>query len=57
VGNDLTLADFSVAAPLFIAQQAEMPVAPYARVQEWFARVSVLPAWRETAPAPVAAAA
>lgn len=57
VGNGLTLADFSVAAPLFLAERADLPLAPYARVREWFERVATLPAWRETAPAPAAAAA
>ena len=57
VGKELTLADFSVAAPLFYAKQAEMPVAPYWHLRAWFDRVSALPAWQETAPAPVAAAA
>ena len=52
VGNALTLADFSVAAPLFYAQEAELPLAPYPHVRDWFDRVSALPAWRETAPAP-----
>jgi glutathione S-transferase len=56
-GKQLTIADFAVAAPLFYAQQSEYPVAPYARVQEWFGRVSALPCWRDTAPQPVAAAA
>lgn len=49
-GKELTLADFSVAATLFFVKQAEMPIEPYARVQEWFARVSALPCWKETAP-------
>ena len=57
VGKELTLADFSVAAPLFYAKEAELPVGPYARVQEWFGRVSALPCWRETAPQFAAAAA
>jgi glutathione S-transferase len=57
VGKDLTLADFSVAAPLFYADRAGMPLAPYAKLRDWFARVSALPCWRETAPHPVAAAA
>ena len=52
-----TLADFSVAAPLFYAKEAELPLAPYPHVQDWFGRVSALPAWRETAPTPAAAAA
>jgi glutathione S-transferase len=57
VGRELTLADFSVAAPLFYAKEAELPLAPYAHIRSWFERVSALPAWRETAPPPVAAAA
>ena len=56
-GKELTLADFSVAAPLFYAKEAELPIGPYARVQEWFGRVSALPCWRETAPQFAAAAA
>ena len=57
VGTGVTLADFAVAAPLFYAQQAELPLANYAHLRDWFARVSALPAWRETAPTPPAAAA
>ena len=33
VGDALTIADFTVAAPLFHAQGAGMPVAPYANVR------------------------
>jgi glutathione S-transferase len=57
VGKELTLADFSVAAPLFYADRSGMPLQPYAKARDWFARVSALPCWRETAPQPVAAAA
>ena len=40
VGKELTLADFSVAAPLFYAKDcASMPLAPYANLQAWFGRV------------------
>jgi len=57
VGTELTLADFAVAAPLVYSKEAELPVAPHAHLRDWFARVSALPAWRDTAPAPPAAAA
>jgi glutathione S-transferase len=50
VGKEPTLAEFSVAAPLFYAKEAELPLAPYAHIRNWFERVSALPAWRETAP-------
>lgn len=56
-GDGLTLADFSVAAPLFYCKEAELPVEPYRNVREWFGRISALPAWRDTAPAAVATAA
>ena len=57
VGRELTLADFAVAAPLFDTQQAGFPIEPYAKVQEWFGRVSALPAWKASAPQMPAAAA
>ena len=57
VGTGVTLADFSVAAPLVYMKEAELPVAPYPHLRDWFGRVFALPAWRETAPAPAAAAA
>ena len=57
VGNELTLADFAVAAPLFYIQQGGLPVESYAKLRDWFGRVSALPAWKETAPQAPAAAA
>lgn len=57
VGSDLTLADFSVAAPLFHAERAALPMVPYTHVKEWFTRVSALPCWSATAPQFTAAAA
>ncbi len=56
VGDDITLADFSVAALLVLAKEAQMPAAAYPRMMEWFARVLALPAWQETAPLPLPAA-
>ena len=57
VGQELTLADLSVAAVLVYANEAEMPLAQYPRVQEWSGRIYALQAWREAAPTPTAAAA
>jgi len=50
VGDTLTLADFAVAAPLFYAEQAKIPVASYANIRRWFGAQAALPAWQETAP-------
>jgi glutathione S-transferase len=57
VGTAITLADFAVAAPLFYAKEAELPIGGHPHAQEWFARVSALPAWRDTAPVRASAAA
>lgn len=57
VGTEITLADFAVAAPLVYAKEAELPLASYPHVRDWFSRVFALPAWRDTAPAPITAAA
>lgn len=57
VGDELTLADFAIAAPLFYTKQGEYPLESYGHVQEWFGRVSALPAWKETAPPPMPAQA
>jgi glutathione S-transferase len=56
VGDTLTIADFSVAAPMFHAKAAEMPLGPYANLRSWFERVAALPCWSETAPQLSAAA-
>jgi glutathione S-transferase len=57
VGDSLTLADFAVAAPLFYAKPADMPLGAYANLRAWFERVAALPCWGETAPQLPAAAA
>jgi glutathione S-transferase len=57
VGKDITIADFAAAAPLFYAKEGGLPIEPYARIQEWFGRVSALSAWGEAAPQRPAAAA
>jgi glutathione S-transferase len=56
VGEQLTVADFAVSAPMFYAEQAGIPLAPYANVRAWFGRVAALPCWRDTAPQLPAAA-
>lgn len=44
----LTLADFSIAAPLVYAERAHLPLGDYAEIRRWFAAISVLPAWQKT---------
>lgn len=48
-GDGLTLADFSIAAPLMYTRVAKIPVGDYANLQAWLARVQELDAWKKTA--------
>jgi glutathione S-transferase len=51
LANDaLSIADFTVVAPLFHAEPAKIPVEKYANIRRWFGVIADLPAWRETAP-------
>ncbi|AKU97666.1 Glutathione S-transferase [Labilithrix luteola] len=50
VGNGVTLADIAVGCPLMVAVPAQLPLASYANLQAWFARVQELPAWKAVAP-------
>jgi glutathione S-transferase len=56
VGGALTIADFAVAAPLFYAKEAELPLAPYPALRGWSERIMALPCWTATAPQFAAAA-
>jgi glutathione S-transferase len=50
VGNALTLADLTLASTLMYAKQVDLSLAEYPNVQAWFARISELDAWKQTAP-------
>ncbi len=56
VGNSVTLADFSAAAPLFYSDRGGFPLAEFPKLREWFGRVSSLACWKQTAPQFAAAA-
>jgi glutathione S-transferase len=44
----LTLADFSIAAPLMSLEKAKLPVKEHANLLAWFGRVQELDAWKKT---------
>jgi glutathione S-transferase len=50
VNDTLTLADFTVAAPLVHTERAQMPLEKYGNIRRWFGSQMALPAWKETAP-------
>ena len=50
VGNDLTIADLTLATSLMYAQQVDVPVAQFPQIHAWFSRISELEAWKKTVP-------
>ncbi len=48
VGDAISLADFSIAAPLMAIGTGKLPIAPYENVLAWFARIQKLEAWKKT---------
>jgi len=47
-GDTLTVADFSLGAPMNLAEMAHFPVEPYREIERWYATLSALPAWQKT---------
>jgi glutathione S-transferase len=47
-GDTLTVADFSLGAPMKFAEMAHYPVEPYGEIRRWYATLSALPAWQKT---------
>ena len=50
LGDRLTVADFAVAVTLPYAEEAKIPVAGFAEIERWYARLEQLPAWRQPFP-------
>jgi glutathione S-transferase len=49
-GDALTLADLTIAASLMYAKQTDAPLAEFANLAAWFARITELDAWKTTSP-------
>jgi glutathione S-transferase len=47
-GDTLTLADFSLGAPLNYAEPGRFPIQPYGEIRRWHASLMALPAWQKT---------
>ncbi len=55
-GDKPTMADFSLASPLYYAGSAKIPLAPYTAIRRWYTDMSALTAWKETLELNLAAA-
>jgi glutathione S-transferase len=47
-GDTLTIADFSLGAPMNYAEMAHFPLDSYREIRRWFGTLSALPAWQQT---------
>jgi glutathione S-transferase len=56
LGDQLTIADFSMAATLPYAEELKIPLGEFPQVQRWHDRLNELDAWREPFPKAAAAA-
>ena len=50
VGDDLTLADFSVGACFSYAEPSGLPMDDFGHIKAWLSRLAEVPAWKNTAP-------
>jgi glutathione S-transferase len=46
-GNELTIADFAVGAPMATAEPAEYPMTNYSEITRWYGAIASLPAWQK----------
>jgi glutathione S-transferase len=47
-GERLTIADFTLGAPLNYADMGKIPLEPYGEIKRWYASLRALPAWQKT---------
>ena len=50
VGEQLTLADFSVASPLIYAEAANFALDEFPHLRNWYGRIAALEAWQKNLP-------
>jgi len=48
IGDQLTVADFSLGAVMNVAAVAKIPVEPYADIMRWYDTLRSLPSWQKT---------
>jgi glutathione S-transferase len=53
VGDQVTLADFSVGSFLDLAELAKYPMTPYVEIPRWYRNLEQLEAWKTSAPPPM----
>jgi glutathione S-transferase len=52
-GNNATIADIAVAAPMHLHPWQKLPLERYASLRRWIGQVEALPCWKNTDPVPL----
>ena len=52
-GQEVTLADIAVAAPMHLHRYQKLPLEPYPNLRGWMERVEALPCWQRSDPVPL----
>jgi len=52
-GQNVTIADIAVAAPMHLHKYQKLPLVPHSHLRAWMERVEALPCWRKTDPVPL----
>ena len=47
-GDEVTIADLSVASPMHLWPESKMPVEKYPNLDRWYKQVEQLPCWQKT---------
>jgi glutathione S-transferase len=50
-GNDLTIADIAIAAPMHLWEPSKMPLDKFPNLKRWYKDIAALPEWQKTQPA------
>lgn len=50
IGENITLADYSLAAILMYAVPGKVPLESYSNIRSWYERVEQIPAWQKSSP-------
>lgn len=53
MGDDLTVADFSLGAGMVYAEQAQIPLADFPEIRRWYSGLAALPGWKKALPGTV----
>ncbi|MEO8626985.1 MAG: glutathione S-transferase family protein [Betaproteobacteria bacterium] len=52
-GDDITIADIALAAPMHLHPYQQLPLENYPKLRDWMTRIEALPCWKQSDPRPL----